>query len=184
LNGNHQCAFKDGSVTLSDKPVLRPNSGRRLRLRTKTARQRFLETDVTSEEHKQILDYCLKNKISVSQFLADLILEDVAQAKTRKTPLRIKPELEFTPEEYDKLELLSYLQGKSSIRDLIRELLRPHLELQRIHGQAEKKVRLYLSDREHEIVLKHLASRGITARKYVSFLAIKKIRKSHKLGRE
>jgi hypothetical protein len=176
---------KDGRVSLSNKPVIRPNSGNRLRLRAKTARQRFLETDVTPAEHKQILEYCLKNKISVSQFLANLILEDAAQAKTRKTPVHIRPELEFSPEEYDKLELLAYLQGKSSIRELIRELLRPHLELQRIHVQSETRtVRFYLSDREHEIVLKHLASRGITARKYVSFLAIKNIVKSHKRGRE
>ncbi len=167
-------------MSIADKPVTRPNAGNRLRLRAKTARQRFLETDVTTEEHEQIMEYCLKNKISVSQFLADLILEDAASAKTRKAA-RVTADLDFSAEEFEKLELLVHLHRKNSVSELIRDLLQPHLDLQRLHIPGEtKSLRLYLSDREHEIVTKHFASRGITARKYVSFLALKAIAKSRK----
>ena len=168
-------------MSSSDKPVVRPNTGNRLRLRAKTARLRFVETDVTPEEHNQILEYCLKHKISVSQFLADLILKDAATAKSRKGSVRIETQLEFSADEYAKLELLVHLHKKDSVSDLIRDLLQPHLDLQRLHVPTEtKSVRFYLSDREHEIVTKHIASRGITARKYVSFLAVKELAKIRK----
>jgi hypothetical protein len=168
------------TVSIPDKPVTRPNAGNRLRLRAKTARLRFLETDVTTEEHNQIMEYCLRNKVSVSQFLADLILEDAATAKTRKAAVRID-DLEFPAETYDKLELLVHLYKKNSVSELIHDLLQPHLELQRLHIPGEtRSLRLYLSDREHETVTKYMASRGITARKYVSFLALKAVAKSRK----
>jgi hypothetical protein len=70
VNGPHRPTV---GTRPSEKPELRPNTGNRLRLRAKTPRLRFVETDVTPEEHGKILDYCLNNKISVSQFLADLI---------------------------------------------------------------------------------------------------------------
>ena len=150
-------------------------------MRAKTARLRFVETDVTSEEHSQILDYCLKNKISVSQFLADLILQDAATAKNRKGTTRLNIQFDLTQEELEKLELLVHLHKKDNLSDLIRGLLQPHLELQRIHVPTQtRSVRFYLSEHEHEIVTKHIASRGITARKYVSFLAVKAIAKAPK----
>ena len=168
-------------MSSSEKPVLRPNTGNRLRLRAKTPRLRFLETDVTPEEHSQILDYCLKHKISVSQFLADLILQDAATAKHRRGITRITIQFDLHQEEFEKLELLVHLHQKDSVDDLVRDLVRPHLGLQRIHIPTEtRSVRFYLSDREHEIVTKHIASRGITARKYVSFLALKAIAKARK----
>jgi hypothetical protein len=168
-------------VSISDKSVTRPNAGNKLRLRGRSARQRFIETDVTPEEHNQIMEYCLRNKISVSQFLADLILEDAVTGKACKTAIHIQPDLEFTSEEFEKLELLVHVHKKKSISELIRELLQPHLDLQRIHAPSETRtLRLYLSEREHEIVTKHIARRGITVRKYVSFLALKAIAKSQK----
>ena len=168
-------------MSISEKPVTRPNAGNQLRLRGKTARQRFLETDVTAEEHKQIMEYCFDHKISVSQFLSELILADAAAAKSRRNVVR-DLNIEFSVEEYEKLELLVHLHKKQSMGELIRELLQPYLDLQKLHIPNEKTryLRLYLNDREHEAVTKYMASRGITARKYVSFLALKKIAASRK----
>lgn len=166
-----------------DKLGTRPNAGSRLRLPAKTARQRFLAADVTPAEHDQILEYCLKNKISVSQFLAECILQDAENAKTRKAA-RIRVDLEFTAEEYEKLELLLYVRKKSNISELLRDFLQPHLDLRNVHTSGETRpLRFYLSDQEHETVTKYLASRGITARKYVSFLALRAITKTGK-GRQ
>lgn len=166
-------------MSVSDKTVTRPNQGSKLRQRAKTARLRFLETDVTPAEYDQIMEHCLKNKISVSQFIAELILKDAETAKTRKAVL-IQPDLEFASEEYDKLELLAHLHNKS-VTELIRDLIQPHLDVQRMHVETETRpLRFYLSDREHEIVSRHLENRGLTARKYVSFLALRMISKSPK----
>jgi hypothetical protein len=162
-------------LSASEKPALRPNTGNRLRLRGKTARQRFIEADVTPDQHRQILEHCLRNKISVSEFLSELILQDAAAHKSRKGR-RVSTEVGLSEVEYAKLELLVYLHGKESVSDLIRELLQPHLDLQRFHVPTETKtVRLYLSDQEHELATQHIARRGITARKYVSFLALKEL---------
>ncbi len=167
-------------MSLSDKPVTRPNQGSKLRQRAKTARLRFLETDVTLAEYDQIMEHCLKNKVSVSQFLAESILKDAETAKTRKAAVRIQPDLEFASEEYDKLELLAHLQNKS-VTELIRNLIQPHLDVQRMHVETQTRpLRFYLSDREHEIVSRHLENRGLTARKYVSFLALRMISRSDK----
>src|SRR5882672_6182953 len=70
LRNNLRVVSKENkTVSSPQKPVLRPNTGNRLRLRAKTARLRFVETDVTPEEHSQIVTYCLKHKVSVSEFL-------------------------------------------------------------------------------------------------------------------
>jgi hypothetical protein len=168
------------TVSQTDKPAIRGNLGGTLRHRDTTARLKFVETDVSPEEYDKIWEYCLKHKISVSQFLADLILEDAHNAKTPKAAVRIQPDLEFSSDEYEKLELLADLQDKS-VTELIRDLIQPHLDLRKMHGgDKTKKLRFYLSDREHQIVMKHLEKRGTTARKYVSFLAIRTIAKSHK----
>ena len=55
--------------------VVRPNLGGALRPQAETPRRHFLYTDVTREEQREIQQYCLEHKISVSQFLADLVLE-------------------------------------------------------------------------------------------------------------
>jgi hypothetical protein len=163
---------------MSEKPVFRPNRNGRLRLRAKTARRRFIETDVTTKEHNQIQQYCLKHKISVSQFLADLILKDAAAAKRRKKRVCFTLDFTLSAKEYDKLELLVHLRQKESIGKLIQDIIRPHLELQRFHVPTRtKSLRLYLSGPEHETVTKYIASRGSTARKYVSSLAIREMAK-------
>jgi hypothetical protein len=156
---------------------LRPNTGNKLRSRAKTARQRFVETDVTEAEHALIVEYCLQYKISVSELLATLILEDAASSKSRRGPVPITAQFELSAAEHDKLELLVHLHGKDSVSELLHDLLQPHLDLQRLHTSAEtRSVRFYLSDAEHATVTKHIANRGITARKYVSFLALRKIK--------
>ena len=171
------------TVSIYDKrKALKSGDGVRTHRRP---RHRFLETDVTSEECEQIVEYCLANRISVSQFLADLILEAAAAAKVRKPAVRID-DLELTAKEYDKLELLVHLHKKNSVAELIRDLLQPHLESQKVHAPSEKarSLRFYLDDREHETVTTYLANRGLTARKYVCYLAIRTIAKSRKNRRQ
>jgi hypothetical protein len=168
--------FRKSTVNPPKNPVRRPNTGNPLRSPAKTPRDRFLETDVTEEEHQAILDYCLKHKISVSQFLAELIFEDAAESKGRSDHVSLRVELKLTGEQFDKLELLAHLRQKESVEELIQDLIQPYLDLQRLHAPDQTKfLRFYLSEHEHAQASKHIAKRGLPARKYVSFLAMKKI---------
>jgi hypothetical protein len=164
------------------KRVVRPNLGGALRPQAETPRRHFLYTDVTKEEQRAIQEYCLQYKISVSQFLADLVLEDAAKPKSkRREKVIFRVELELTPEELDKLELLTRLHQKQSVGELIRELLQPNLEIQRTHAPLVTiSIRYYLSKEEHEKVTRHIAGKGISARNYAVMLALKAIAKGRK----
>jgi transposase len=163
----------------SNKPLRRLQNHRRLR--PGAGRHRFLETDVTLEKAKEIREYCFRNGITVSDFLAELILEDAATAKHPKAEIKVD-DLTLPWGDYEKLELIVYLTGRNSISEFIRELLQPHLDLQRLPSPKDKirSLRLYLNEEDHRTVTRHLESRGIGARKYISFLALKAIAKARK----
>jgi hypothetical protein len=160
------------------KPAVRPNRGSSLRPRASTPRRHFLYLDVTKEEQKKIHEYCQQKKISVSQFLADLVIKDAKSKPKRKEKVTIRAEFEVTPEEQEKLQLLLRLHQKDSIGQFVSELLRPSLQVQRLHAPVETTpLRYYLSEEEHEIVTKHMASKGIATRNYGALLALKAIDK-------
>jgi hypothetical protein len=171
-------------MSRTKKPVVRPNLGSSLRPRTKSPRGRFLATDVSKDEQKEILQHCLKKKISISQFLADLVLQDAASPKpVRKEKVVVRAEFELTPEEQEKLELLARLH-KKDVGQLLSELLRPSLELQRVHAPLETTtLRYYLSEEEHAIATRHMASKGVSARNYAAMLALKAMAKERKKQR-
>jgi hypothetical protein len=168
-------------MSRTKKPVVRPNLGSSLRPRGETPRAHFLMTDVSHEEHEAILRHCMKKKISVSQFLADLVLQDAARprpAGNRK--VIVKVELELTPEEHEKLELLARLHQKD-IGPLVRELLQPSFDMQRLHAPLETTpIRYYLSEEEHAIATRHMAAKGISARNYTAMLAVRALAKDRR----
>jgi hypothetical protein len=169
---------------MTKKSVVRPNLGGSLRPRAETPRRHFLYLDVTREEQKKINEYCKQKKISVSQFLADIVIKDAKSKPKRKDKITIRAEFEVTPEEQEKLELLIRLHQKDSIGQFVSELLRPNLQVQKVHAPAETTpLRYYLSEEEHEIVTKHMASKGIATRNYGALLALKAIDKIRKKGK-
>lgn len=168
------------NVPVTKKRVVRPNQGSTLRPRAEAPRRNFLYIEVTEEERKAIHDYCIRNKISVSQFLAELLLQDATKPK-RKGKVLFHAEFELTPEEQEKLELLARLHNKESVGEFIRELIQPNLDMQKLHTKLETTpLRFYLSEEEHEIVTKHIAEKGIPARNYVAMVALKAIAKERK----
>jgi hypothetical protein len=166
--------------------VVRPNRGGTLRPQAETPRRHFLLTDVTKAEYEQIQKYCADHRISMSQFLADLVLTDAEKPKSkRKRKVILRPEIELTLEEEIRLELLTRLNEKESVGELIRDLIQPNLQAQRVHAPLETMpVRFYLSQDEHEKVTKHIAETGISARNYLIMLALRAIRKSNKSRRK
>lgn len=161
------------------KRVVRPNLGGVLRPRADTPRRNFLYIEVTESERRAIQDYCVKNHISFSQFLAELLLED-ARKPQRNEKVVLRPQLEFTPAEYEKLELLAMLHNKNSVAELIRSLIQPVLDTQNIHTDREtSSVRFYLSQEEHQTITSHISAKNIPMGKYAAMLALNAIAKNH-----
>jgi hypothetical protein len=163
------------------RPARRPNRGGKLRPQADTPRHHFLLADVTKAENEEIQQYCSDRNISVSQFLADLALNDADQPKTkRKRKVIVKPKLQFTQEQQIRLELLARL-NEESVDELIRDLIEQKIKAQRVHAPLETvSLRFYLSQDEHEKVLKHIATTGFSARNYLAMLALRAIRTSKK----
>lgn len=164
------------------KRVVRPNLGGALRPQAETPRRHFLFADVTPAEYEEIHQYCMDQQISISQFISDLVLKDAAKPKARrKQKVILKPAIELTLEEQEKLELLTRLYQKGSIGEFIHDVLQPNLRIRRVHTPLKTtSLRFYLSKEEHEKVMKHIATTGISARNYGAILALRAISKERK----
>lgn len=163
-------------MNVTSKRVIRPNLGSTLRPRGKTPRKHSLTVDVTKAEQQAILNHCLQNRISLSQFLADLALADATKPRQNtKQKVLVKAKFKLAQPEYEKLALLARLHQKN-ISELIHHLLRPNLNLERPHAPLETlTLRCYLSKEEHDIVTRHIARKGFSAGNYLAMLAVKAI---------
>lgn len=169
-------------MATSKKRTSRTKAGGWPRPQAESVRQRFLWAEVTQAEHDQIQAYCRRNHISVSQFMADLLLEDAAKSKSRgKQKVILRPEIRLTPQQQSKLELLARRHQKKSIGEYILDVLEPEFELKRLHTPVKTKmVRYYLSDDEHATVTNHIAESGLSATNYAAMLALRVIHKDGK----
>jgi hypothetical protein len=164
-------------------PKRHPNLGGTLRPAAPEARRRYLFTDFTPEEHEEVYLYCKERNLSMSQFVAELLLEDAKVSKTRRNEkVIVTVQLELTALEADKLESLVRLSGKPSAGAYIKdELLERSFKIKRVHSPIRPKMfRCYLSDEEHKTILQHLEKIGISARNYPALLALRAIRKTQR----
>lgn len=159
---------------------MRPNAGASLRPEAESPRRHCLYADVTEEERVRIQNYCLEHRVSVSEFLAEVVLKRALEpGGPARQKVVVTAQIELTAEEMEKLELLARLYEKESVGELILEVLRPELELRKVHGRIPlTSLRYYLSDEEREIVMRHLEDKGIAARNYAAMLAVKAIAES------
>lgn len=159
------------------KQNVRPNLGGSLRPQAEAPRRDFLYIHVTKDEREAIRQHCMDKQISVSQFLADLVIADAMNSKSKsKEKVTVRPEIDLTPDDLEKLELLTKFHQKNTIGEFILEALKPILELQRLHAPVERKpLRYYLSEYERHIVTTHIAGKGMAARYYPVMLALKAI---------
>lgn len=150
------------------------------RTQAKSPRERFLYTNLTEDEYRDISKHCREKQISISQFFADLLIGDASKSKS-KGRQKVILEIELTPAEHEKLEQLTRLHNKESVGDFVREVLEPELRVQRLHAPTKTKhVRYYFSDEEHELVTKHMRAFGKSPSNYPAILALRAIRKGAK----
>ena len=135
-----------------------------------------MRADVTPGEKEIILEHCIKNKISVSQFLADVALTDAQESNGEEQEFTFK----LPREQARKLLLMARLKQKSP-DDFIPELLLPPLDNKQPHGSLEiENLTLYVSQDEHQLLKKHMKKKGFSARNYIAMVALEAIAKQSK----
>lgn len=142
-------------------------------------RKHHMQTDMTAEEKRLVLAHCAKLGISVSQYLAELAVADATE-NLQQRQCEEEDEITFTIKiprsKRTKLEIFAQRRGET-IEDHVRELLLPRLEKQAIPFSLEtESLRYYLDDSEHSLVMKQLKKRGLSARNYISFLAVQAVK--------
>lgn len=169
-------------MVATKKRTARSRAGGWPRPHAASLRERFLWADVTDQEHTEIQKYCRRNQISVSQFMAHLMLTDAARPKRKhKQNVVLRPEIELTAQQNNKLELLARLNQKTSIGEYILDILGPQFALQRLHAPAKTKMlRYYLSEEERQTVMNRIAASGLSATNYAAMLALRAVRKPGK----
>jgi len=141
-----------------------------------------LNTDFSSQQKKLILAYCAEHQISVSQFLAEVALNDARESVDQRVDEEeeITITLRIPRHKRTKLEIFAQRRGET-IGDHVRAQLLPLLEKQQPPHPAKKNsLRYYLDKKEHELVRRQLKKRGLSGRNYIAFLAVQKVNQSKK----
>jgi hypothetical protein len=140
----------------------------------KSARTHYMISDFTPEEKRQIVAYCNKKQISISKFLAGIALAEVRRA-TRKgtTDEELTITLKIPADKNAKLQMFAHRQEKT-LQEFLEALILPTLEKERTSfTSTTTSLRCYLSPEEHRLLKNHLKARNLSARTYISFLALK-----------
>lgn len=141
-------------------------------------RLNYLVTNVTAEEKRAIDEHCRERGVSVSAFLAELILDDARRPrKGKEKNAEVTVTLRLSPRELEKLSILGRLQQKSMI-DLLHDGLKPSLKRRQTSSDVKwETIRCWLSKSEHKIIKKYLDDNHLAARSYLAYLALKTIKK-------
>ena len=155
------------------RPVQRPQA--------ETPRSRYVQTQVTKEDKLEILRHCKKAGISVSQFLAELAMQE-AQNQSPKNNDDEEITLTLRLPRHKKAQLNIFAKAKQkSLEQLVEELLLPNLEKRQTRGALQtESLTYYLTDSEHQLLMEYLNKSGLSARTYVGHLAVTAISKRRK----
>jgi hypothetical protein len=153
--------------------VLRPNFGGTLRGRIKKGRRKFLYVEVTKEEKNKIQYHCVRARVTFSQYLAEVMLADAAVPKPTEN-VKVNMEFEFTPDQYEKLQVVAMLRDKKDVKELTRELLQESLDIQKMHSKRKRDfMRFYLTQDEHAHISSHIAAKNMPAGKYATMVVLR-----------
>ncbi len=169
------------------KTIIRPAAGQPLRPEADTPRTRHLFAEFFKDEKKEIFDYCLRHKISVSQFLTEVALEDAEGADKSAKPATLTLSIpgeqsESVPipnDELYKIRLLARAQRKPLFQVVLDRILY-NLKTSPWNVQETEPLRYYVSKKEHQTIRDHVNAKGVSGRSYVAMLALKKVRADKK----
>ncbi len=141
-------------------------------------RHRYLVTTVTGKEKDAITEYCDRHGISVSSFLAGLILEDAQRpAMSRQQGEEITVTLRLSKQDLDKLRIFARRQQKT-MAEMLQEGLKPQFRKRQTPSTLQwETLRCWLSNDEHKTIMKYLDKNRLSARTYLALLALQAIDK-------
>jgi hypothetical protein len=139
-------------------------------------RRNYLATSVTEKEKQAITEYCSRRGVSVSAFLADLVLEDAKRPPNRRPEdEELTVTLKLSSRDIDKMRIFARLEEKT-IEELLQELVQPGVQKRQTASALEMQtLRCWLSNEEHRTIKKYLAKHRLSARNYLALLALKAI---------
>lgn len=131
-------------------------------------------SDFTPREKRQIIEYCNRKQISISKFLSDVALSEVQRTgKSDTVEEEITITLKFPAAKNAKLKMFAHRQEKS-LEEFVESLILPTLEKERTSITSKTtSLRYYLSPEEHRLLKSHLKARNLSARTYISYLALR-----------
>lgn len=147
----------------------------------KAARTRYMIADFTREEKDRITSYCRKNHTTISSFLATVALEEMQRA-SREEPAEeeVDIKLRIPAEQSAKLQMFARLQGKS-VDQYVAALVTPTLAKGKTSVSLDtESLRYYVSPEEHRLLKRYLKSKKLSARTYISYLALKVLERQKK----
>lgn len=146
------------------------------RNKSKQARSRYMIADFTPNDKERVLKHCHRKATSISSFLARVALEDVRKgSKERRTEEEVTITLRIPREQNAKLQMFARRQNKTPDQ-FCQDLLLPTLKKGKTSfASRTESLRYYLSPDQHRLLKKYLKARNLSARTYVSFLALKEL---------
>ncbi|MFZ0774258.1 MAG: hypothetical protein WCA49_15285 [Candidatus Sulfotelmatobacter sp.] len=167
---------RNSGTSASKKPVNKTGSYAVSRPEVGAPRRNYLVTSVTEKEKQAITEYCSRRRISVSAFLADLVLADAKRPANREQEgQEITVTLKLSARDIDKMRIFARLEEKT-IAELLQELVQPSVQKRQTASALEMQtLRCWLSNEEHRIIKKYLAKHRLSARNYLALLALNTI---------
>lgn len=144
----------------------------------KSPRTHYLISDFTPDEIRQISAYCKRKHISISKFLADLAVNEVHRAsKEPRKEEQITITLTVSAEELAKIKMFAH-RNETTMDKFLKNLVTPTVaKAKTYYTSATRSLRYYLSPTDHKLILDFLKNRNLSARTYISYLALEVLRR-------
>jgi len=149
--------------------------------KSKSARSRYMIADFTPQEKDRVLRHCVKKQTSISGFLSAVALDDIRKgSKERQPEEEVTITLKIPREQNAKLQMFAHRQNKTPDQ-FCHDILLPTLEKGKTSFSSKtQSLRYYLSPEEHRLLKTYLKSKNLSARTYISFLALKELNQDNK----
>jgi len=153
----------------------------RKKKKSKTARTHYVIAEFTPDERAKVVDHCKKEGVSVSSFLARVALQDLYMgSRGEPEEYEITITLKLPAEENARIDRISRRRGQT-IPEFLRQALQPALKKGKsVFTEKTETLRCYLSEREHDMLMKYLKERKLSSRNYISYLALKELERRKK----
>ncbi len=146
------------------------------RLETKSVRIHHLLAAVTRDQKRRVMKYCRDRKIAISEFLAAIMLRE---ARYTGKPAHRRPTITLPFPEHAKIEYLAGVRG-ITVEAFVAQMVQPIMHKQKASGKPKDApkpplLRYYLSNEEHEQVIKYLTKHNLSARHFAGLLAVRHV---------